>query len=73
MVYDRCSENLQGSMCLPGSDLLMSTAPRMLAVLLDIRPTKMRIVKLIAILLTCMHLYACAFWKVRKNPSSLWS
>jgi hypothetical protein len=37
----------------------------MIAVLLDIRPTKMRIVKLLAVLITSMHLYACAFWKAR--------
>jgi hypothetical protein len=35
----------------------------MIAVLLDIRPTKMRIIKLLAVLITSMHLYACAFWK----------
>ncbi len=32
--------------------------------MLDIRPTKMRILKLIALLFISMHLYACLFWKV---------
>ena len=34
--------------------------------MLDIRPTRLRILKLIALLFTSMHLFACLFWKVAK-------
>ncbi len=40
----------------------------MLAVLLDVRPTRVRILKLAALLCVAMHLFACAFWKA--SPTS---
>jgi hypothetical protein len=45
--------------------LLMNEYPvRIVAAMLDIRPTKLRIIKLIALLFISMHLFACIFWKV---------